>query len=726
VTALRLAVGLAANSAPEHRWRRVAVPLSALLFMLLILAATSVELMVKRQNERTAARRPAIASMAARSDVFMRLGHDTWRGRSIVVGWIEPASPEGKPVLAPGMARFPEPGQAVVSPELARLVDSNSGLADRYRRRMVLGDEGLGSGGELVAYVRPATGRRIGEEASATWRSGGRWRGRGPVARVSGFGGASGLLLGDPVSTFSVGEAAFGLLCIPAVILLAIGLAAASPVRDHRFRVLAALGAPSRTLRTIAALEGSVLAIPALVAAALLWFVVMPHVDRLPFPGYRVVRGDLAVPAWLLLTEFITASALCAFVSTTAAWANRRPPATRPVGITSAPSMLALMPLGASIGVFLVAMAIGGTAAADLNALGVLLAIAGTPLVLPFVLRAVGDSIRSASSVAPSLAGSAMSWDPRRVARPFMGLGALLVIALVGAGYTALVDGNDEGRAGVGSRSAVALEWHDRRPGDLDRLDARLQSALVVPFRGGAEDGEGHGHGTDEQTDLYVGATCRIIARYVATKPCDDRRPYALSTPAQRQLAEVVGAAQDGPPSGVRLVPRSSLAGSGTAFAIDAGPLRRLDERARSAAMAAVPAPIVDSRINREPETSALVDWIAAGGTLAVIALTIACLVSLIDRLLTARRPHRHLVNLGISTRQVTVFAAVLFAVPYGVMAAFGLTTGLTICVMMLDSGTPIPWRAIGATLLATVAVGALGSGIVAALGSREALREAE
>jgi hypothetical protein len=38
----------------------------------------------------------------------------------------------------------------------------------------------------------------------------------------------------------------------------------------------------------------------------------------------------------------------------------------------------------------------------------------------------------------------------------------------------------------------------------------------------------------------------------------------------------------------------------------------------------------------------------------------------------------------------------------------------------------PVPWGAITATVLATLVVGALGTGAVAALGSRQALREAE
>jgi hypothetical protein len=72
------------------------------------------------------------------------------------------------------------------------------------------------------------------------------------------------------------------------------------------------------------------------------------------------------------------------------------------------------------------------------------------------------------------------------------------------------------------------------------------------------------------------------------------------------------------------------------------------------------------------------------------------------------------------------VLAGALFAVPYAIMSAFGLATGLVICFMLLDPGVPVPWPAIAATVWATIAVGASGSALVAAYGSRQTLREAE
>jgi hypothetical protein len=44
--------------------------------------------------------------------------------------------------------------------------------------------------------------------------------------------------------------------------------------------------------------------------------------------------------------------------------------------------------------------------------------------------------------------------------------------------------------------------------------------------------------------------------------------------------------------------------------------------------------------------------------------------------------------NLGISPRQMTLFAGILSAVPNAMMPAFALTNGLVICLMMHNPGT--------------------------------------
>jgi hypothetical protein len=473
------------------------------------------------------------------------------------------------------------------------------------------------------------------------------------------------------------------------------------------------------------------------VGAAVLWAIVTPQVEELPLLDYRVVGGDLVVPPWLLAAEFLAAMALSAGGSVAAATVRRRRPTPRPTDEGSALSRLALLPPAGAVVAFVLAALVGGDAAPRLNALGITLAVAGIPLMLPALLRAVGELVGRSRAVALSLAGSAMTWDPRRLARPFMGLGALVVVALVAAGYTALMlHSSAEGRPS-GDAQAVSVEWGEPRPGDLARLDAELDTGLVVPFQrasghhhgttsGNATGDGGHAHGAGEAAKLALGASCPSLAAYVHALRCDPADPYALPGVAEVRLATALDVAASASAPSIRLVPRSRLERSGAAFTLDDSSLRALDERTRAAAMTALPAPRVESAIDREPVPSPLVGWIGAGGTVAAIALSIACLLSLVDRLLADRQQHRHLLNLGISPSQMTGLAGALFAVPYAVMSAFGLATGLVICFMLLDPGVPVPWSAIAATVGATLAVGALGTGLVAAYSSRQTLREAE
>ena len=161
---------------------------------------------------------------------------------------------------------------------------------------------------------------------------------------------------------------------------------------------------------------------------------------------------------------------------------------------------------------------------------------------------------------------------------------------------------------------------------------------------------------------------------------------------------------------------------------LDRSPLEPLDERVREAAFSTLPAPYVDSAIfDRRPTFSSVVGWVNAGVVAALIALTAGCLISLVDRMLGARRRQQHLLNLGISPAQLTRFGATMFAMPYAVATLVGFSTGIAICIREVSNpGIPMPWSTISVTLLAILGVGLLGTAAVSVLGTRDALREAE
>lgn len=79
-----------------------------------------------------------------------------------------------------------------------------------------------------------------------------------------------------------------------------------------------------------------------------------------------------------------------------------------------------------------------------------------------------------------------------------------------------------------------------------------------------------------------------------------------------------------------------------------------------------------------------------------------------------------------MSHRQMSSLGALTFAVPFVIVASVGFITGLVICLMMLGRAVPLLWLTIGAILACTAVVGLTGNCIVAVVGSKEALREAE
>lgn len=705
----RVAAGLARNPAPEHRWRRVAVPVTAAVFMLLALAATGVVAMVQRETERTAQRTALLASTPSPTDLFLVARDDNWRGRPFSVAWIESASPGTKPVLPPGMARLPEPGQATVSPALDRLASSDPSLAARYPNRLVLGTEGVRSGGELLAYVRTPEGRTLAEDERAL--------------RVREFDSPTGAArsyefdMPSSVTVVPVVGGVLALLVVPGLIVLAVGAATASGVRDHRFEVLRYMGASGWTLIALAVLETLILAAPGLLASAVLWGVIGPRLGQVPLVGHELVRGDLGLPWWLLTLELGVCAVvvgLVAVVTTTI----RHPRGTvrlRPGSKRAVVAPLRAVPLVIAVVAFTLGKITDANLAADLNLVGAIAAIGGVPLALPIALRAVGALFAQLASVPTSVAGRGMEWDPTRTARPFIGGAALVVLTLVGGGYIALARHAEAPYVPAGGTQAVVVEWLDHRPDDAARLANAIGAGLVVPFQEETQEGA-----------LTVGATCPQLAAYFPDTSCTPEEQFELPAEAKQKLAERLAVAAHGPLTNIQLVSGEDVVDSGSVFVLDKASLEILEGRVRGAAMQTLPAPYVYSWLSMVMRESPLVPWIVGGTVVAVATLAVGCIVSLVDRLLATRRHRHHLLNLGITTRQLTTMEAWLFAVPYGVAIAISFLAGLAICTLMVLPDVSIPWRGIGITLGVAVVVGLVGTVSAALFGARSVLKNSE
>lgn len=720
---LRIALKLARNPAPEHRWRRVAVPVAAIVFMLLLLVGTSVLLLVIRETEREVQRIPVEAQEPSPTDLFMLNRDDVWDDKQFFVWWIEPAT-DTEPILPPGVTQLPDPGQAVVSPALDRLASRNPTLAKRYPDRLVIGGEGIRSEDELFSYVRVQEERSIqGDDLATRAGSFGALPGAGSFLARESYTSSE-----APVAAVSMGV--FGFVVMPGVLVLAVGVATGSNLRDHRFEVLGWVGAPIRTLTVLAMVETMILAMPGLILITVFWAAIAPSLEQVPLVGHDVVRGDLMLPGWLLLLELaisIVVVGLMAVAVTAIRRTRRRVARPRPASGQSSFALLRIAPLSFVLVALVLSKIIqstqGTVAAAYLYLAAMVVAVFGVPLILPGILRAVGKILGQARSVPTSIAGRSLQWDPVRASRPFVGLSALIVVALVGSMYIALASNVEAKYLPTGETFGVFVEWPDPQSSDPAQLAKSLGEGTVVPFSEG-----GHAHKPDESRQahehgetLLIGASCRHLAPHFAGTRCNPEAPYRLPAKLEQGLERTLVPVAHTPDVEAKLTPADNIANSGRAFVLDNEPLGILEQRVRTAAMQEIPAPYVDSWLGASARSeSPLIPWLVGAIVSAVGALAIGCLASLVDRLLGTRKHRRHLLNLGLSPRRLMAFEAWRFAAPFGAVVAISFSVGFAICVLITSGpGVGMPWYGISVTLSGAVLAGLIGTASVAFLGVR-------
>lgn len=695
--------------APEYRLRRVAVQVSVALFTLLVLAATSAVLMAQREAQREAGRTPLIASEASPTDLTLSVSDDVWRGEQFPVVWIEPAG-AGGPVLPPGMERLPEPGQVAVSPALDRIASHEPSLAARYPNRLVLDPKGVLSGSELFAYVRMPKGRGLAGDLAGDLSAETR------AARVGAFGPPSGadfpypLRPEPPPLTAPLvlrGVAAF--LVVPGLLVLAVGLAAAGRLRSRRLEVLRRSGAPARRLVALAALQTIILALPGLVAVALLWALVVPRLQRVPLVNHRFVRGDLGLPWWLLAAELGACLAVISFSAVLVAAVRHWRVTHRPRPQEPGPATLSTLraaPLGVALTVLAVSGIVGGYLGFMMQLAGIAGAVAGVSLILPGAVREVGAALGSLQSVPALVVGWGLARDPVQAARPFVAVAALLIVAFAASGYLALSSHVAASPPPVEGTQTVFVRWLDPRPDDPTRLANALgKGLLVVPFDEGS---------TAHEDALVIGANCPQLATHFPGTACRTDTPYELPAGMARRLEEIMIPFADGPGAEVRLVPDADVANSGNVLVLGGTPLEELDERVRTAAMRVLPEPYVHSLLFSVKRAGPLAPWVRSGIVVAVIVLAVGSLLLLVDRFLDTHE-HRHLQDLGtFSSRRRVVFGAWRFAAPYGAAVTVGFSGGLMVCLLMVIPDTPFPWRGVGITLGAVAVIGLIGTAISA------------
>jgi len=671
--------------------------------MALILLAASIAEAFRHQSDRIAARAAVLAADEQPTDLYFLGRGDEWQGKQYAVNWIEPAGTE-RTVLPPGMPELPEPGVAVVSPALASLIEREPAMAVRYPRYEELGAEGLADGGELIAWVRPAAGETIAG-ASSTFRIG-----------AFGTDDKSEWIDYSIISTpddlmLRVGLAGF--LLVPGALVLFLGLTSASRLRAERLAVLSALGAPRPWTLGFILAEATLLLLPPIVLVTVLWGVVVPRLDVLPIIGKHVLPGDLGIPPLGLLLAvvlvWLVAAMLILATAVVPAWRHRGQSTPRPESAGRKGSLLRAVPLLAALGVVGFGAVLGalgqGYRGANVFIYGFAGVVVATPLAMPALLGPVGRWLARLEPVPALLAGRRLAWDPVRTGRPFAMLAALIVIASMVMGFLLNVRDTASPFGAQTSPSAALLTWFTRDSGAADRLREQLSDMAVVPY---ADDGK----------SVRLAASCSELANAFAWEDgiCSPSEPYRLTSVAERHLPELfqgrdlvldpeVPAIRDGRAS------LAALSGKPSNVLVDA-----LGAAFPLAAYPGLSILSVESFMLREP---ALVRWTDYGLMAAIIVTGLACVLSLIDRVIGTQKDRRYLTNVGLTAGRLRTVELWAFLIPYAVIVTAALLIGVvSVQASLWIQGDRMPVSGLVAMAGFLILAGAVAACAVALLGS--------
>ncbi|AKN69245.1 membrane protein [Streptomyces sp. PBH53] len=684
--------------------------------------------------------RPKAANTLVISDV-----DTSYRGKDVRGRLVEPEGPRAP--LAPGLDRYPAPGDMVVSPALKELLDSADGrlLRDRLPYRVVgtIGEEGLIGSRELAYYA--------GAKDLAPRING--WQ----TARIAEFGRPQPAQsdTADPVLILLV-LIVFVVLLMPVAVFIAAAVRFGGERRDRRLAALRLVGSDSRMTRRIAAGEafaGSLLGLAFGTVFFLIGRQVAGSVEILGisvFPSYLDPTPALAalvavaVPAAAVL---VTLFALRGVVIEPLGVVRTARPARRRLW------WRLLLPLG---GLALLSPMLGqGRSNGSFNEYlvigGVLLLLVGVTALLPWAVEAAVARL-GAGSVSWQLAIRRLQLSSGSAARMVNGIavavaGAIalqMVFAGVESDYTKAT-GDDVTRAQMqvqlprglalrpaaekfaeteGVRKAVALgsaslgdrSWKEDQStstttsvtvGDCASLRevARLASCRdgdVFVARGGDFDEDAAKLAEPGRT-LYLDTTYGVDQgpEVTWTVPKGLQRARAITSPNGSRTSGFLMTPSAVPPEVAKVL-------SGTVFVSVRASVPDVHEYVRNTT--AKVSPLADAQVWSATESSKKFTSIRTGlfvGAVCVLALIGASLlVSQLEQLRERRKLLSSLVAFG--TRRRTLGLSVLWqtAVPIALGLLLALAVGLTLGAVLLKmtaTAVSVDW----ASVLALTGAGA-------------------
>lgn len=281
---LRLGVRLVAGGGRESRTRLVLTALGVGLGVALLLFASSAPAVYQARQQRQAVwdydAVPPDKPVAA-SDRSVLVADISTDYRDITIRGLAIRADGARPVLPPGVAAMPKPGEMVASPALRRLLSSSDGALLRHRLpyRIVgtIGDSGLAGPGEYAFYA--GVGQLAGGDD-------------GQAVRVDHFGTAASQLPLDPVLLL-LSVVAVMVLLVPVAVFIGAAVRFGAESRERQQAALRLVGADRSMARRIAAGEALVGAVLGLVAGAALFLVCRQLIGLFTVDGTSVFPVDV-------------------------------------------------------------------------------------------------------------------------------------------------------------------------------------------------------------------------------------------------------------------------------------------------------------------------------------------------------------------------------------------------------------------------------------------------
>ncbi|MFL5818791.1 MAG: FtsX-like permease family protein [Conexibacter sp.] len=698
--------------------RTVLTALGVGLGVALLLLAASFPNALHSRDARSAAWTDSLSDSLKPSDTTLLVGRaDTTFRQTGIRGRLLQADGD-HPVLPPGVARLPRPGEVVISPKLHELLGGPGGelLRARLPRRVIgtIGDAGLAGPGEAAFYAG-SDRLRADRNAGRTDRFGALYE-RGPF---------------DPILALLV-NITLVVLLLPVAVFVAAAARFGSEERDRRLAALRLVGADGHMVRRIAAGESLVGAAAGLGVGTGFFLLARQLVPHLSVGSLSLFAADVRPSAPLAALIAISVP-LLAVVVTQAALSRI---AIDPLGVVRRGRerrrrvlWRVLVPL-AGVLLLLPLLTVHTDAGERFDpfqtAAGVVLVLVGITALLPWAVEAAVRRMDGRRSVAWQLAVRRLQLDTGTSARIVSGIavavaGAIALQTLFGTvtrdrTYETGVDMHAVqvqasfpagiGRADVGRRLAATpgvrsvVTWAmtsaiDRAGNEVALAIADCATLRRMAVIGACGEGDAfHAGNTDGPPTGRAGNTLTV----------DRDRAATLTLPASTHgvaLRPVVGGMLVG---GVLLTPGAAAHGidpaAATAYASIA--LERVGrddalERVRNTAVALAPtATVVElGQTTDDRDLNAIRTAITAGAICVLVLIAASMVVSALEQLNARRRLLAALVALG--TPQGTLHRSVLLqtAVPVVLGLALALVTGVGLGAFLLRLiGEPVRFSA--------------------------------